>query len=549
MFGTGSTFTVSTTADELDLDWSPGDLSLREAIGLATEYGSGAIVNFDTALFSTPKTIMLTLGQLLVRSEMSIEGAGSELLTINAGHGTDGMPDTGDGFRVFRIENTLVRIEVTVHGVTITGGDVPGVGGGVASFEDVTLENVTITQNADTSGGGGVYHQTGDLIVHNSAINDNRGTNGGGIYIAGGTAVIEDSTISHNSTTGSGGGIHHQAGGLTLQDVTVAGNSSSLPGGGGISISSGTVDVYDSQIIENRTINGIDGASATSTTPPTNGGSTGNGGGIFNAGTLNIVRSVVTGNRTGDGGDGGDGNSAFYPADGGNAGHGGGIYNTGTLSLESSRVALNRTGSGGDRGVYFLYLEYGDFGRPGYGGGIDNRGTVTITTSLITDNRTNAPGGGISSVDGIANLRSSTVSGNIAVGYIGAGLSIKNGSLDAKSSTISGNLGFEGINLAGTANAVISHSTISDHANAIRVASGSSLTIDHTIVAGNTRDIIGQVTATYSLIGNNTNTTIINQGGNQIGTAANPIDPILAPLAFAGGVTMAHALISDKPGN
>src|SRR5207253_7100562 len=87
----------------------------------------------------------------------------------------------------------------------------------------------------------------------------------------------------------------------------------------------------------------------------------------------------------------------------------------------------------------------------------------------------------------------------------------------------------------------------------------TSVTIDHTIVAGNVKtsnflvrdDIFGSIAAAsaYNLIGVNTGLSGISHGtnGNQIGTGASPIDPLLGLLADNGGPTKTHALFTGSP--
>src|SRR5262249_34310098 len=52
-----------------------------------------------------------------------------------------------------------------------------------------------------------------------------------------------------------------------------------------------------------------------------------------------------------------------------------------------------------------------------------------------------------------------------------------------------------------------------------------------------------------NLIGDGTGMTGLVNGvnGNQVGTAANPIDPRLGPLADNGGPTLTHALLPGSP--
>jgi hypothetical protein len=59
--------------------------------------------------------------------------------------------------------------------------------------------------------------------------------------------------------------------------------------------------------------------------------------------------------------------------------------------------------------------------------------------------------------------------------------------------------------------------------------------------------VFGSVSARYSLIGVNTGATITNNGGNQIGTGASPINPLLGALADNDGPTKTHALLTGSP--
>src|SRR4029077_196807 len=51
----------------------------------------------------------------------------------------------------------------------------------------------------------------------------------------------------------------------------------------------------------------------------------------------------------------------------------------------------------------------------------------------------------------------------------------------------------------------------------------------------------------YNIIGNNADAVISSQPTDQIGTPANPIDPLIGPLADNGGLTFTHALQSGSP--
>ncbi|HJZ48490.1 MAG TPA: choice-of-anchor Q domain-containing protein, partial [Roseiflexaceae bacterium] len=83
-----------------------------------------------------------------------------------------------------------------------------------------------------------------------------------------------------------------------------------------------------------------------------------------------------------------------------------------------------------------------------------------------------------------------------------------------------------------------------------------SATIGNTLITGNTvsggtsmqTDISSAFTsAGYNLIGDGTGGTGFNAPGDQVGTSANPIDPLLGPLADNGGPTRTHALLVGSP--
>ena len=111
-------FIVSTTEDENDGNFSAEDLSLREAIALAE---SGDTITFDSSLSNG--TIDLTLGDLNIQTDLTIEGLGANQIAIDAGNEPDQLRNN---VRVFNIDdgNSENLANVKISGVTITGGDV-----------------------------------------------------------------------------------------------------------------------------------------------------------------------------------------------------------------------------------------------------------------------------------------------------------------------------------------------------------------------------------------------------------------------------------------
>jgi parallel beta-helix repeat protein len=180
---------------------------------------------------------------------------------------------------------------------------------------------------------------------------------------------------------------------------------------------------------------------------------------------------------------------------------------------------------------------------------------------------------------GNATIEDSTISGNRATTQSGGGIALGFGNLIVTGSTISGNSASDhggGIYLSNS-NLIVRHSTITgnqsganggfDLGGGIAVTTYSGTNLDHTIVAGNfrgagaTRDDVGvdfsggAVLAAYSLIGDNTGTSLVeapvgspDANGNLIGGPTHgAIDPRLDLLADNGGPTWTHALLSGSP--
>ena len=320
-----SFFIVTTTVDELD--YSNTDVSLREAIDSANGSVGADTITFASPLFDTPQTINLTSQLPTIIDALTITGPGAELLTLDAGNGTDNNAGTGDGFRISNIDDgdDTSQFNVILSGLSLTGGDPnsgdnSGVGGAIRSRENLTVSDSMISGNSTFAEGGGIYSYRGDLTVSGSTISGNSTSgnfaHGGGIYSRAGDLTVTGSTISGNSTSGvaaHGGGIYNFGGDLTVTGSTISGNSTS--------------------------------------------GSDADGGGIYSDTnltdqTMRIIRSTISGNST--------------------AGRGGGFFNfDGRTVIESSTITDNTAPTG-------------------YGGGVasygDNATSTEITGSIIAGN-------------------------------------------------------------------------------------------------------------------------------------------------------------------
>lgn len=213
----------------------------------------------------------------------------------------------------------------------------------------------------------------------------------------------------------------------------------------------------------------------------------------------------------------------------------------------------------------------GGNGSGGNGGGIRNDGTLTLSHATVSSNTSEFGGGGGISGGPDASLvvSHSTISGNSALsgrGHVGGGIEVNGGHLTVTDSTLSGNStpsGFENgaaISSRFLASVHIINSTITNNSTAsVDSASGVVLTsgtlvVRNSIIArninnGNQPDVRGNGTITsagFNLIGN-PGTGAFTQTGDQSGSSAALLDPLLGPLQNNGGTTNTHALLFGSP--
>ncbi|HBO43663.1 MAG TPA: hypothetical protein DD670_06980, partial [Planctomycetaceae bacterium] len=313
-------------------------ISLREAIYYSAQYSLEDPITFASSLDGA--TIMLQGQPLAIIHSVSIDASALSTLTIDANHAS----------RVFSIST---NIEVSLAGLSITGGTTNGSGAGVY-LQDASLDIVDsyILGNSASVRGGGIYVASGSLSIEGSSILGNTADyDGGGIYVDSGSVTILDSTISGNSAGGDGGGIF---GDTTIIRTEISGNRAygyrAGGDGGGIC---GQVTAEDCLIADNQARR--------------------SGGGIFGAGS--ITRCRVIGNVAEE--------------------YGGGLY--GSLDVSQSMILENTAILAG-------------------GGFYNNSGAADIISSVLSGNAVTGIvgfGGGIH-VGGIGTVRNTTIAGNYA---------------------------------------------------------------------------------------------------------------------------------------
>jgi Domain of unknown function (DUF4347)/RTX calcium-binding nonapeptide repeat (4 copies) len=321
---------VSTLEDENDGNFSVGDLSLREAIQLAENDNT---ISFDSNL--SGGTITLSLGELEINKSLNIEGLGADNLTI----------DGNNASRVFNISdgNAETKLDVSLTGLTITGGSFTDTNTGKSEGGITNQENLTLSDSSVTGNSTGISNQDAIITINNSHIDNN---NGSGLFNTDSKITINSSTVDNN--TGINGGISSNNSELNIFNSSVSGNSGLYAGG--IGSTATTSDDLSTTNIENSIISNNQA------------GALSNSGGISATSILNIKNSTISNNF-------GDPGNPFDPK--GRASEAGGIYfSDGTANISNSTISDN------------IGVGYGIITSEG-------NSSTTITSSIVAGNVSN----------------------------------------------------------------------------------------------------------------------------------------------------------------
>jgi len=240
----GATAAMATAAQAEDINVTTmadaGAGSLRAAIVTANETpGTSDRILFQSGLSGT---ITLESDLPLLPGPTEITGPGKDQLTVD-----------GDGqFQVF-----LSRADISVSGLTISGGAGSRGGGIGVSDADLTAEGIRVTNSAATQEGGGIGVRNGRLILTDSEITGNEAPVGGGLAAYNSSVEIDGTTFSGNeavsgSTSQGGAAVLLLPAGAksTISDSSFSGNHAQQ--GGGIFTSLGDLAI-DSTLISGNT--------------------------------------------------------------------------------------------------------------------------------------------------------------------------------------------------------------------------------------------------------------------------------------------------------
>jgi hypothetical protein len=298
--------------------------------------------------------------------------------------------------------------------------------------------------------------------------------------------TITNSVIANNILNGDlcrGGGVWSQRN-LTMTNVVVDNNQINDTNTAGNSSAGAGIWFQSGIVPDTATLTNVTVTRNTMTAADNN-----DGGGIHhNSGTMTLINSSIGG----------------LPGQGNTAGdRGGGIFSTGILIMIGCTVADNTAGPQADA----------------EGGGVWSNNNLTMSNCTVSGNRLtgsgDSDGSGVHIEGGPAVLTNVTITQNVGSTVVG--------------STSGGGLARD----------------------------GGTVTLRNTIVAGNIAttsanpDLDGTFDAANSFnnfIGNGTGGNLTNGvNGNQVGTAAAPLNPLLGPLQNNGGPTLTHALLAGSP--
>ena len=234
--GKGSGTILSLQVNDLGdaADVSPGDGSCLTAGGVCTLRAAMEEVMVTTGshtiTINVTGTIQLTaplpeitnLDGLYGITELAIIGTSAKNVTVNR--------STGGNYRIFSIPGSLIPIQTTISGLTISNG----------------ISTVT---------GGGVYSLYSDLSLNGVVFTGNSSPNGSALYVGGSNLTITNSTFSNGSGTGAAIGYDTLTPTIfTLSNSTISGNSA---GGVRLGLGAGANAEVTSSTIASNAGNGI----------------------------------------------------------------------------------------------------------------------------------------------------------------------------------------------------------------------------------------------------------------------------------------------------
>ena len=286
---------VSTIVDESDGDFSPGDLSLREAIEISNRNPDRNVITIAPGLPAgtssspagpDPRVVIRldpAIGELLVTQDLAITGPGSESFAISGAFdtrvfhvgpdarvdlsglgikegqvGDRGVPSAGTFGAGLYNEGIVDLHDVAFDENRVVEGDGTVLQGGAAIVNTgtMTMDHVSVTKSLALAGStpmfGGAIYNSGTLEIGPAVVlADNSASFGGGLYNFNGTVSMRDTVIERNAAA-AGGGIYNDDGTLSIETSRLLSNSAETLGAG-IYGAGGNLSVRETTLDGNKT--------------------------------------------------------------------------------------------------------------------------------------------------------------------------------------------------------------------------------------------------------------------------------------------------------
>ncbi|KRV46392.1 hypothetical protein AQ490_10760 [Wenjunlia vitaminophila] len=203
------------------------ETALRDAITAANNAGGGSLSLRPGCTYTLTTPLPDITGRLV----------------IDANRSTITRDTTAPSFGILTVRGSLALEEAT-----ITNGDAPDFGGGIANYGNLTVTSSNIRDNhARFSGGIGGFTNTQTQILSSNITNNRADVNGGGMANDGVMRVIS-SRVNNNTAGSLGGGLANDG---LLYVVQSNVNANQANRGGGLANVGNTSTVIESNINDN----------------------------------------------------------------------------------------------------------------------------------------------------------------------------------------------------------------------------------------------------------------------------------------------------------
>ena len=412
-------------------------------------------------------------------------------ITIKGGYTTgfteppdpDANPTTLDAMGQGRVIYIQGKIQPTVEGLRITGGQAAGLGGGPYT-EDV---------------GGGVLVISATATLRDNHIFENKADSthngdGGGVYLLDSDATLEGNTMISNTAQREGGGVNLANSPATLVGNTISQNDSGKGEGAGVYLGFSLAKLEDNTISENYGVGVWGGHSAAIIANNTIISNTGSGLFLWECDNIRITGNHIAYNSLGGIGGGlqafGDhmlisGNTVSHN----NAEWGGGISANGDQTMIRGNIISYNSASRGGGGFFGdgpVTLASNAFiannAEMGAGLLIPDATGAHITGNTFTGNSASSQGGGLDLWGGNPILTNNIIANNQS-GGVGSAIHTSESALHLLHNTIAHNTGGDGSGIYAITNSNISLSNtiIVSHTVGMYIHFDSSASLESTL--------------------------------------------------------------------